>query len=154
MTLGLQAQDLDVPREWIIRLVAVQVHGEAALGSRPAQRRNGAMPLLHGPLEMRDAADHIDAAVERALKVGGGCSRAEIAVLGKCDELQIEIRRDTALDLQQGIDRQQPVIAYVDMAADSEQAHRHGPVAIGERSLDHRLLRQQRFQLGPERDAL
>ena len=48
---------------------------------------------------------------------------------------------------------EQPVVADVDMGADREQAHRHRPVAIGERPLLHRLVRQQRLQLAPERDA-
>ena len=40
---------------------------------------------------MRDAADDLDAEVERALEIARGGGRAEIAVLREGDELQVEI---------------------------------------------------------------
>ena len=39
------------------------------------------------------------------------------------------------------------------MAADGEQPLRDGEVAIAERALDDRLVRQMRLQLAPQRDA-
>ena len=79
--------------------------------------------------------------------------RAVEAVLREGDELQVDIGRDRLLDVEQRLDREQPVVADVDMAADGEQAHRHRPVAIGERPVAHRLMGQQRLQFAPERDA-
>ena len=80
--------------------------------------------------------------------------RAVVAVLRKGDELEVEVGRDLALDLEQRVDREQPVVADVDVAADREQPLRHGEVAVAQRPLDHRLMRQQRLELAPERDAL
>ena len=51
-------------------------------------------PVRHRALEMRNAADHVDALVERALEVLRGVRRAEIAVLREGDELQVDIGRD------------------------------------------------------------
>ena len=79
--------------------------------------------------------------------------RAIEAVLREGDELQVDIGRDLLLHVEQRLDRQQPVVAGVDMAADGEQAHRHRPVAIGERAVAHGLMRQQRLQLAPQPDA-
>ena len=53
-----------------------------------------AAPVRHRALEMRDAADDVDALVERALEILRGGRRAEIAVLRKGDELQVDIGRD------------------------------------------------------------
>ena len=55
------------------------------------------------------------------------CSRrrsreAQIAVLRERDELQVEVRLNLLLHLQQRLDRQQPVVADIDVAADRQQA--------------------------------
>jgi hypothetical protein len=59
-----------------------------------------------------------------------------------------------ALDVQQRLDREQAVVAHVDMRADREQPLGHRPVAVLQRALDQRILRQLRLQLAPQRDAL
>src|SRR5256885_10604414 len=46
-----------------VGLVAMQIDEEAALRRDLAQRRDRARAVRHGALEMRDAADHLDAAV-------------------------------------------------------------------------------------------
>ena len=79
--------------------------------------------------------------------------RAVVAVLREGDELQVEIGRDLRLHLEQRLDGEQPVVADVDMAADREQALRYRQVAVAQRPLDHRLVREERLQLAPERDA-
>ena len=55
--------------------------------------------IRHRALEMRDAADDVDAEIERALQIVGRARRTEIAVLREGDELQVEIGRDLLLDL-------------------------------------------------------
>ena len=78
---------------------------------------------------------------------------AQHAVLGKGDELQVEVGRDAALHLEQRIDREAARIAGVDVAADREQALGHRPVAVGQGALDQRFGGEQRLQLAPEGDA-
>ena len=131
----------------------MHVDHQPALGGDLAELGHRAAAVLHGALEMRDAADDIDAEVERADGVLPGGRRAVEAVLREGDELQVDIGRDLLLHVEQRFHRQQPVVAGVDMAADGEQAHRHRPVAIGERALAHGLMRQQRLQLAPQPDA-
>ncbi len=65
----------------------------------------------------------------------------------------MQIGRHLALDLEQCIHRQQPVVADVHMAADGEQAPGDGEVAIAQRTLDHRFDGQQRLELAPQRNA-
>ena len=65
-------------------------------GGDLAERLQAARPVRHGALEMRDAADHVDALVERAVEVLRGVGRAEIAVLREGDELQVDVGRDLA----------------------------------------------------------
>ena len=49
-------------------------------------------PSCHRPLEMRDAADDVDAHRERALEAVERAGAAQHAVLRKRDELQVEVR--------------------------------------------------------------
>ena len=102
---------------------------------------------------MRNAADDVDAEVERALEIARRVRRAEIAVLREGDELQVEIGLDLALDVEQRLDREQAVVADVDVAAHREQALRDREIAIAQRALGDRLMRQQRLQFAPQRDA-
>ena len=53
----------------------------------------------------------------------------------------------------QRFDGEQAVVADVDMAANRKQALRHGEVAIAQRPLGHRLVRQMRLQFAPQRNA-
>ena len=131
----------------------MHVDHQAALRRDLAQRLHRRRAVGHGALEMRNAADDIDAHVERALEILRRVRRAEIAVLRKGDELQVEIGRDLLLHFEQRFDREQPVVADIDMAADGEQALRHGEIAVAQRALDDRFVRQQRLQFAPERDA-
>ena len=147
-------QRLDVARMRIVGLVAMQVDHQAAVGRELAQLDHRAPAVLHGPLEMRDAADDVDAHVERPQQVLARTGRAVEAVLREGHELQRQVGCDLPLDLEQRLDAGQPVVADVDMAADGADALRHRHVAIGQRPLDHRLDGQQRLQLVPELDAL
>ncbi len=101
---------------------------------------------------MRNAADDVDAEIERALEIPRRIRRAEIPVLRKGDELQVEIGLHLLPHLEQRLDGEQPVVADVDMAADGEKALRHGEIAIAERALGDRLVRQLRLEFAPERD--
>ncbi len=63
---GLEGELLDVAGMRVVGLVAMQIDGQAARGGDLAELGDGSPALGHGALEMRDAADHIDAEVERA----------------------------------------------------------------------------------------
>ncbi len=151
--LRLVGELLDVARQRIVGLVAMHVDHQAALGGDLAELGDRARAVGHGALEMRDAADDVDAQVERADGVFARGRRTVEPVLREGDELQVDIGRDLLLHLEQRLDGKQPVVADIDMGADGEQAHRHRPVAIAERPLLHGLVGQQRLQLAPERDA-
>src|SRR5262245_3232020 len=102
------SQGLDVTRHWIIGLVAVHVHHQPTLSGDLAQSAHGRRALSHRTLEMRNAADHIDAEIESAFDQSDGPWEAKIAVLRKCNELQIEIRLHPTLDLEQRFNCEQP----------------------------------------------
>ena len=152
-TPGLIGERFDVARQRVVALIAMQVDHQPALGRDLAQSLHRSRAVGHRALEMRDAADYVDAEVERALQVRRGGRRAEIAVLRKGDELQVEIGRDLLLHLEQRFDRQQPVVADVDVRAHRQQTLGDGEVAIAQRAFGDRLVGQQRLQLAPQRDA-
>ena len=106
----------------------------------------------HGALEMGDAADHVDAHLDRAAQVGERGRAAQHAVLRERDQLQVEVGRDAAPHFEQRLNRQQPVVADVDVRADRQQAARDRPVAVLHRALDQRLLLQRRFEFAPQCD--
>jgi hypothetical protein len=64
-------------------------------------------PVGHGALEVRNAADHVHAQVQRALQVVQPAGRAQHAVLRKGHQLQVEVGRHALLDFQQRVHRQQ-----------------------------------------------
>ena len=103
---------------------------------------------------MRDAADNVHAEVERALKVARRVGGTEIAVLGKRDELQIEIGLHPLFHIEQRFDGDQPVVANVNMAANGEQALRDSEIAVTQRTLRHRFVGEMRFEFAPEGDSL
>ena len=121
-TLRFGCERFDVARQRIVGLVAVHVDRQAALGRDVAQHLDRARAFLHGAFEMWNAADHVDALVQSALQVLRRIGRAEIAVLRERDELQVDVGRDPPLHVEQRIDRDEPVVADIDMAADREQA--------------------------------
>ena len=152
--LRMEGQRLDVSRQRVVALVAVHVDAQAALGGQFTEDADALGAVGHRPLEMRDAAHHLDAEVERALQVGQRAGCAQQAVLRKGHELQIEVGRHLALDVQQRLDRQQPLVAHVDVCADREQALGHRPVAVLQRPRHQGLLRELRLEFAPQRDAL
>ncbi len=98
---------------------------------------------------MRDAADDVDAEVERAFEIARCVRGTEIAVLGKRDELQIEIGLHLLLHLDERFDGDQPVVAHVDMTANGEQALRDGKIAVTQRPLRHRFVGEMRLEFAP-----
>ena len=128
-------------------------HQATLLGNR-AQRRHAGGAVRHGAFEVRDAADNVDAPVESAYEVLRGGRRSVIAVLWKGDELQIDVRRNLALHIEQRVDGEQAVVANVDMAADGEKPARRRQIAIAQSPLDHGLCRELRLQLAPQCNAL
>ena len=138
----------------IVRLVAVHVHGEAAFGGDLAQRADGLGGVSLGALEMRDAADHVHAHVERPGQVGHADGRAQVSVLRKGHELQVEMVPDRFANVEERRDAREARIGRVDVAADGEQAAPDGPVAVPERPRDVVVERERGLQLLPQRDAL
>ncbi|MNT35047.1 hypothetical protein D3C72_1710590 [compost metagenome] len=102
---------------------------------------------------MRNAAHHVHAHVERALQVVQRAGRAQHAVLRERHQLQVQVGAHALAHVQQRLHREQPRIAHVHMRADRQQPARHRPVAVGQRALDQRLLRQHRLELAPQRNA-
>ena len=145
----LRRQGFDVARHRVVGFVAVHVDQQAALGRDLAQTLHRGRAIGHGPFEMRNAADHFDAAVQRADQIRLGGRRAEQAVLGKRDQLQFEIRRHAPLDLEQGIHREQAVVANVHMATNRQKPLGDGHIAIGHGAGDHRVLGQVGLELAP-----
>src|SRR5688572_4508939 len=84
-------EGLDMARERIIRLIAMEINPEATLGGDFAQSSNGPATILHRALEMRYSPNNIHSQIERADGVGLGIGAAIETVLGKSDDLQIEI---------------------------------------------------------------
>src|SRR5688572_15911598 len=103
---------------------------------------------------MRYSADDIHSKIESANGVGWRVGAAVEAILRKSDELKIKIGSDFLLHLKQSFDGKQAVIANIDMGPNRQKTHGNGPVAIGKRPVDHGFLREQRFELAPERYAL
>ncbi|MCY1425536.1 hypothetical protein D9M71_413250 [compost metagenome] len=144
---------LDMPRQRVVRLVAVHVDAQAALGGQFAEDAHRFGAVGHRPLEVRDATDHLDAQVQRALEVVQRAGAAQQAVLREGDQLQVQPGFDLLLHVQQRLHRQQARIADIDVAADRQQALGHRPVAVLQGALDQRLLGQLRLQLAPQGDA-
>src|SRR4029077_15304763 len=100
-------------RHGIVGLVAVHIHHQPAPSRDLAQSKHRRRSIGHGALEMRDAADNVNAKVERALELGDRARRPPVAVLRKRNELQIEIGLHATLYLKQGLYCEQPRIAYI-----------------------------------------
>jgi hypothetical protein len=90
----------------------------------------------------------------RAGQVRQPVRRAIQPVLREGDELQVQPGGDDAPDLQQRLNAEQPVVGRIHVAADRQQPHRDGPVAVGQRPVAHLFGSGRRAQLAPERDAL
>jgi hypothetical protein len=67
--------------------------------------------------------------------------------------LQVEIGGNTALDLEQRVHGEKPVIADVDVGPYGQESLRDSEVAVAQRSLDDRLVREERLELPPECNA-
>ncbi len=86
-THGFGCQRLDVPGERIVRLIAVHVDAQTPRLGDFAQLAHRRGAVGHRALEVRNAADDVDAAVESTQQVGAGVWAAQEAVLRKRDEL-------------------------------------------------------------------
>ena len=86
-------------------------------------------------------ANHYAASeIEGPFKVPRSSRRAEVAVLGEGDELQVEVWLHLLLHLEQRLDREKAVVADIDMATHGKQALRDREIAIAQRSLGDRLM--------------
>ncbi len=118
---------LDMARQRVVGFIAMHVDHQSSPGGDFAQFRHRTAAVFHGALEMRNAADHIDAHIQRTDGVRLRGSASVEAVLREGHQLQVDIGRDLLLHLQQRLDGQQPVVADIDMAADGEQPHARRP---------------------------
>lgn len=99
---------------------------------------------------MRNAADDIEAHIERAVDKIDRARRAIIAVLRKGDELQVDVRLYLLANLDHRLSSEKTRIADIDMAANCQQALADGQVAIAQGALDHGFNGQHRLQLAPK----
>ncbi len=116
----------------------MEVDLQAAIRRDPAQGLDRGRSVRRRALEMRDAADDVDTHVEGALQSVGSAGRAEVSVLRKRDELEVDIGFDLLAHVEQRLDRKEAGIADVDVAADREQALGDREVAIAQGALDKR----------------
>ena len=129
--LRLEGQRLDVARQRVVGLVAMHVDQQAALGRDLAQHlhaRRAPSSMVRSKCGMPPTTSTPMSSAR--LRLSARARRAQIAVLRKGDELQVDVGRDALLHLEQRLDRQQPVVADVDMAADRQQALADRPVAV------------------------
>ena len=150
--LGFGGEGFDVAGKRVVAFVAVQVDHQPASCGDFAQGLHRRRAFRHRAFEMRNAADDVDAEIERALEIPRRGRRAEIAVLRKGDQLQVEIGLYPLLHLEEGLDREQAIVADVDVAAHGEKTLRHGEIAVAQRALGDGFLRQSRLEFAPERD--
>ena len=151
--LHLIGQRFDMARQRVVGFVAMDVHRQAAVGGDLAELGQRGRALFHRAFEMRDAAHHVHAHVERAQQVLPPGGAAQEAVLRKGHQLQVEIGFHPLAHLQHGGDGVQMVRRGVHMGADRQQAQRHGPVAIGQGAVHHLVDRGLIAQFAPEADA-
>ena len=104
----------------------------AAISHKQAHRLGS---VRHRAFEMRNAADDIDAHVERADRVFHRGRIAQNAVLREGDELQVEIVLYLFPNLKQRLNALQFVVAGIDMAADGADPHGHGQIDIAQRAV-------------------
>ena len=95
----LRGQSFHMARQWIIAFVAMQIDGQAAVGSQAAQRLHRSATLLHRAFKMRDAADNISPHIQGPRQGCNAILGAVLAVLRKGHDLQVKIGGDAALDL-------------------------------------------------------
>ena len=160
----LTGQHLDMARHRVIGLVAMHVDPQAASRGHLAQQPHRLAAVGHRALEVRNAADHVHAEIERpleqlqggqpALRIVAARVVAQHALLRKGDQLQIEIGRHPPTHLEHRFDCDHARIRGIDMTTDGEQAAGNRLIAIGERPLDDRLAGQVGLEFAPDRDAL
>ena len=150
----LKGELLDMARHRIVGLVAMHVDHQAARGGDLAQLGDRARAVGHRALEMRNAADDVDAHVQRTNCAVARGRRPVEAILREGDQLQVDMVADLVAHRQERFDTLQPVlVGGVDMAADRKQAHRDSPVAIVEGAGLDLLDALERLQLAPQRNA-
>ena len=147
-------QRFDVTGHRVVAFVAMHVDHQPAIRGDLAEGADGGGAIGHGPLEMGNPADHLDALVERPCEVVPGVGRPQIAVLRERHQLEVEIRLDGFLDLEQRVHRQQPVVADIHMGADRQKPVTDRPVAIFKRPFGQGFSGQVRLELAPQRDPL
>ena len=119
--LGFICQRLHVAGHRIVAFVAMQVQHQATFCSDLSQPGHRPPAIGHGAFEMRDAADHIHAHIQRAQQVFFGSFRPIQTILRKGDQLQIDIRRNLFAHLQQRFDPDQRCSGHIHMRPDCQQ---------------------------------
>ena len=150
--LRLKGQRLDMAAEGVVAFVAMHVHTQTPRRRNLAEFPNRGRAIRHGAFEMRNAAHHIDAHVQGADRVGAGGRVAVEPVLRKGHKLQVDVVFDLVAHLQHGRHALKAVVAGVDMAANRQEAHGGGPIAILQSAGNHLFLRDDLFEFAPEAD--
>jgi len=140
-------------RHRVVCLVAMHVDHKSALGGDFAQSGDRPGAVVHGTFEMRDAADNVDAHVERRDEVLFGICRAVKAILREGDKLQIYVIPDLLADFQQPFDAGQAVVADINMGADRQEALRNGKIAVFQGALNNGLDGQDFLEFPPKRNS-
>ena len=102
---------------------------------------------------MRNSADDLHAQIESAQGVFASIRASVESVLGKRDELQIQVWRYILLHLFQRMDSQQSVVAYVDMRPDRKQPHSYRPIAVFHCAVANGVVGEQWLELAPQFDS-
>ncbi len=87
--LRLASEGFNVPRHRVVGFIAVHIHQQTTLSRNLTQPLNRARPIRHGALEMRNAANDIDAFIERFEQQCFGLGVSIKAILRECNELYI-----------------------------------------------------------------
>src|SRR6266404_9121307 len=87
----LRGQRFDVTRLWIVRFVAMQINPETAFGRNCAEPADRSRSVGHRPFEMWNTADYFYPKIERSEQILFRTGRPKQPILGKCDQLEIEV---------------------------------------------------------------
>ena len=152
-THGLRRQRLDMARHRIVAFVAMDIDRQPAFSGNAAEFLQRGCAISHGALKMRNAADDVEAHIERAVDEIDRARRTVVTILREGHELQIDVRLHLLAHFDHRFSSEKARIADIDMAANGQQALRNGQIAITQRALDHGFNGQHRLQFAPERDA-
>src|SRR6201984_1909506 len=150
--LRLRGQRFDVTRLWIVGFVAMQINPETAFGRNCAEPADRSRSIGHRPLEMWDTADYLYPKIQRSEQILFLAGRPKQPILGKRDQLEIEVGGYFLFYVDQRCHRAQTLITNDNLTPDCQQPLGNGHVAISQSALDHGAVRELRLQFAPQRN--